>query len=495
MTNITEEGINFKTFEKDLFDLMCYTARALTKEHLELLDKIIADTRDTKRFRLLDCNRETTIKTLFGEVTYVRRYYRDKQENIYVFLLDESMQIFNGFGLVSENLVRQIVNEVTEKSFRKTASGISSYTGQYISAQGAWNVVQQFGKAIEQQEARLTKLEGSGSVGHLGNIPSKVLFVEHDELWIPRQREKRRAKGTAVKDAKMIGKKLGKLPMCMGTAYTGFAVDKNGRCNTVNKTIYASFGGSKKFRMQFGTLLNNRYDMDGIEHRITNGDGEGWIRTEAEENDSTLQLDPFHRSQAITKAVRDKNDRSLLCDALDKNDVEGTLSIISELIMKAHAQQDEKAQKRLNELQKYFNNNKDILLSWQERGIQLPTPPTGISYRGMGTQESNNTLYAQRMKHRRGAWSENGADNMARILSYINTIGLDAILDTLPEAEPIAEVYAQPLSATQSPKHDGKGYGADWLFAPMPFENAFKTNGREAIRDIFRNKPLSGRIH
>ena len=79
---------------------------------------------------------------------------------------------------------------------------------------------------------------------------------------------------------------------------------------------------------------------------------------------------------------------------------------------------------------------------------------------------------------------------MAQILCFRNTVGLDAILGTLPEPPP-AEAWLEPLSAAKSPQHDGRGYGADWLYAEMPFENAFRTNGREAIRNMLRLRPLS----
>ena len=494
MTNITEEHVDFKTFEKDLFQLMCRIACEQIQKYLAWHDCTIMAIRDTKRYRYIQKDCKSTIKTMFGEVTYYRRYYYDNVELRYVHLLDEVIGINCGYGLISENLAIQIVNECADKSFRKAANNISMYTGQTISAQGAWNVFQQYSDAIGQQETRLAELEDSGSVGHLGNISTKVLFVEHDELWISRQREKRRAKGTAVKGAKMIGRALGKQPMCVGSAYTGHSMDKNGRCNTVNKISYASFGGSAKFRKKFRMLLNHCYDMDGVKHRLINGDGEGWIKTEAEETDSILQLDPFHRSQAVIKSISNKVERQQIFKAIKEKDVDSALGNIFDLVMDAYETEDEKVQKKLSDLYKYFYNNKENLLTWQERGVELPSPPEGIIYRGMGIQESNNCTYTFRMKHHRGAWSEYGADNMARILSYRSTIGLETILGTLPESDPIVEIYAEPLSAAQTPKHDGKGYAADWLHAPMPFEEAFKTNGREAIRNMLRTKPLSGRV-
>ena len=488
MKNITEENSDFKLFEKDLFELMCRIACELIRQYLEWRDIAVMAIRDTNRYRLIDKNRSSTIKTVFGEVCYKRRYYYDRETNRYLFLLDVTMGIDCGFGLISENLAEQIVHECADKSFRKAAGSIGSLTGQQISAMGAWNVVQQYGKAIAGQETRLVELYESGSTGHLGDVSSRVLFDEYDDVWLPRQREKRRKPGTAAKGAKKIGKKLGKLPMHVGVAYTGWTQSKDGRYNTANKIAYASFGKTSKFKETFDALLNQRFDMDGVIRRLTNGDGESWIRTVAEENDSILQLDPFHRSQAIVKAVGDKGDRDFLFDAVGEKDIPKVLATICELAMDA---KDEPAQKKLCKLYGYFYSNRDSFLTWQERGIGIPAPPGGVSYREMGVQETSNCLITQRMKHRRGSWSENGANNMARILCFRGTIGLDAIFGAFPEPVP-AEEFADPLSAAKTALHDGKGYAADWLYAPMPFEQAFRTNGREAIRGLLRMKPPSG---
>jgi hypothetical protein len=152
---------------------------------------------------------------------------------------------------------------------------------------------------------------------------------------------------------------------------------------------------------------------------------------------------------------------------------------------------DESAREKLVKLYSYFYSNRDSLLTWRERGVELPEPPEGVVYREMGTQESSNcSLLTQRMKHRRGSWSLNGANNMAGVLCFRHTVGLDTLLGALPEPPP-HEALPEPLSASKSPQRDGKGYGADWLHAEMPFEDAFRTNGRESIRGMLRMRPLS----
>jgi len=489
MTKIPEAQLNFKDFESAIFEIMCKISCELIGQYLEQLDLSIMKMRDSKEYRLV-YSQETTVKTIMGEVGFRRRYYK-KRSGGYVYLLDEELGIYCGCGLSSENLAEQIVVGCTDKSFRKVASDINSFTGQAISAMGVWQIFQKYGEAVVDQISRLKELDDGEGRGHIGNVSSRVLFDEYDDVWISRQKERRQKRNSASaseKDVFETDRKLGKRPMHVGIAYSGWEQAKDGRHNTVDKIAYASFGSVSGFTSTFEVLLSQYFDMDVVERRVTNGDGESWIRTVAAENDSILQLDPYHRSKAVIKAVKGKEDRNRLFGAVVEKDVDKVLDIVETLSLNA---EDEKSLKKLEDLYGYFSNNKDIFLTWQERGIELPPPPDSITYRGMGVQESNNcSLITHRMKHRRGSWSERGGDNMAMMLCFRNTVGLDAILGPLPEPTP-SKAWLEPLSAAKAPQYDGKGYGADWLYAEMPFENAFRTHGRQAVRNMLRMKPLS----
>jgi hypothetical protein len=350
---------------------------------------------------------------------------------------------------------------------------------------GAWKVFQHYGKRVELQEEHLKELEAIGKTGQLGNVESQVLFSELDDVWLPMQKEKRSKQGTLTKSKQ---KRTRKRPMHIGTAYTGWVKEKDGSYKTVDKVAYASFEDTSKFASKFETILRHCFDKDNVKHIVINGDGASWIKTVSDSNDAILQLDPFHRSRAILRAVYDKNDRKALNRAIEEKDVKTSLEIIFGLIAKA---QDELSRERLKKLYNYFYSNKDTLLTWQERGIELPEPPKGIYYRNLGVQESSNcNLLTQRMKHRKGSWSINGANHMAKILCFRYTIGLDAMLGILPEPA-LSEIQLEPLSSTKTPQYDGNGYDGTWLYADMPFEHTFKTNGREAIRKILKMKPIS----
>jgi len=481
MNKLTEEVIDFKTFEKIVFSIMCKVACELIQLSLWTWDRIVMARRDRNEYYCIG-SRKSTIKTIMGEVEYKRRYYR-KHSGGYVFLLDEMIGLQKDYGLVSENFAEHIVAECSEKSFRKAANSISSLTGQAISAMGAWGVVKRFGEKLESQEDLLEELDRKGVVGQLGNLFCKVLFGEFDDVWLSRQKEKRRKKGESSDDGQ---KKPGMKPMHVGTAYTGWEQEKDGSYKSVDKFAYASYGDTTGFVSKYEMLLRQRFDMDGVEQRLINGDGESWIKTAAEGCDAILQLDPYHRSQAVIKAIRDRNDRKAVFDAIKESDVDKVLGTISAIADKTN---DEDLRKTVLELYTYFFNNRDSLLTWKERGIELPSPPEGQDYRTLGIQETSNCeLITSRMKGNKASWSVDGANTMGKILCYRGTIGIDTVLGILQEP-PLAQSLEDPLSAARAPLYDGKGY--EGRHADMPFEQAFKTNGREAIRNIFRQKPLA----
>ena len=142
---------------------------------LENYDAELAKERDKSQYRDKG-KRTTTIKTVYGEVSYVRRVYQTKLEDgrkAYVYLLDEAMHM-DKIGLLSTNLVEKIAMTVTESPYRVTAEIISGTCGQSISHGGAWNLVQRLGERISGEEDRAVKADGSRAGGRQGESAGAV---------------------------------------------------------------------------------------------------------------------------------------------------------------------------------------------------------------------------------------------------------------------------------------------------------------------------------
>ena len=70
------------------------------------------------------------------------------------------------------------------------------------------------------------------------------------------------------------------------------------------------------------------------------------------------------------------------------------------------------------ELIRYYENNREGLLSYQSQGLELPEPPEGLEYRNMGTMENHVwSVIAKRMKHGHRSWSRRGGNHLAKILA------------------------------------------------------------------------------
>lgn len=138
---IAENGVTFKELEKNIYSniysWICQLGQNFTKKFLERYDQILMKQRDKSYYRHKGL-RQTTIKTIYGEVTYQRAVYEVHNEDgtkRFVYLLDETLALDN-VGLISTNMAELLVSSITEMSYRECAAKVSQMTGQSISALG-----------------------------------------------------------------------------------------------------------------------------------------------------------------------------------------------------------------------------------------------------------------------------------------------------------------------------------------------------------------------
>ena len=476
MKSIVEENLlSFKTLEQKVFAYVCELGRMITQVILETYDDELAKERDTKVYRDKG-KRKTSIKTVYGEVEYRRRVYRRESEEwevAYIYLLDQAMQM-EKIGLISTNLAQKIALTVTESPYRVSADVISGTCGQIISHGGVWNLIQQLGEriskeeeyAVQQMEAEQT--EGKKAVG--------ILFEEMDGVWLRMQDSRH--------------KKAPKQEMKVFTMYEGWEADSPKRSRLVNKTMLAGMEKSGLFHQKREALIEKIYDTDEIGQRILNGDGGSWIK-EPYDPETIYQLDRFHIYKEIKKKIRDGAAQEQIREMLEKKKVDEMLEYI--LIYADSIESEDvkdKWSEKARELYRYLQNNKEGLLPYQERGIELPEAGEGIIYKNMGVQENQNcTAITLRMKHRRMRWSESGANNMAKALyrkenrELIDTI--ERYTDGLVFSMQMEEIV-KTLSASKAPKKDGKGNPyVEAITHHMPLLDAMRTASRKAFARAF----------
>ncbi len=471
-----ENGFNFKSFEKKVFDCGCKVAAEYMKECLQELDRQLMKSRDKSILRHKG-HRKTCIKTLMGEVEYSRAVYEitdGSSERKFVYLLDEYMG-FDNIGFVSSNLAEKIADNICVSSYASTAKNISELTGQRISHQGVWNVVQGLGQKIEQQENRYMELNKNDEFR--GDRETKVLFEEADGVFVKMQKPYR-SKHSNSREIKIA------------ISHEGWMQTGKNRYELANKTVVCGIDSPRQFSKRKEAVISKIYNTDEIEMRIFNSDGGNWIKTLYENDDNThFQLDPFHLKKIIKSCNVGKEFNKTINELLSKGEEEKAIDYVEAVI---NSVDNEKQEEKLLELYRYMANNKSGLVPYQNRGLNLPELNEGLIYHDMGNCEHNVYLaVAKRMKHQSACWSPDGSLNLCKLLCLKASHKLRETLteiSTVILPEKHTEETKNILGAGRIPKTVGKG--CEGKHTTMPFEGVAVTHGRTAIRKMLGLKEI-----
>jgi len=471
---VTEKNKTFKELEKEIFHIACNTAVEITKGILEQRDQEIFEERDKKK-HISEGFKKTSIKTIYGTVEYSRRGYRTILEDgsiARIYLLDQELGI-EKIGMISENLAEKIADAATECPYRVAAENISEMTGNSISAQGAWGMMQRLGeKVIKEEEHAVNQMNTNRSEGEKV-LP--VLFEEMDGVWI-RQQGKHHEKKP-------------KQEVKVAVTYEGWETGNGKRSVLVGKDVIAGIEDSRTFHEKREAEIRRKYDADEIGQRVMNGDGGSWI-CEPNDPEAIIQLDPFHVHKEIRRCIADKAAQTAIEELLAAKKTDEMLEYIE--IYANSVDSDEPGNnkaKKARELLKYLSNNKDYLIPWQERGIKIPEAPEGVTYKNMGVQENQNcTVITLRMKHHRMRWSPDGGNNMVKALYRKENKELHETISRYSgELKFAAEItnIIEILSASKAPKKDGKGSSYIETFrGHMPMLEAMLTESRKWFRKV-----------
>ena len=92
---------------------------------------------------------------------------------------------------------------------------------------------------------------------------------------------------------------------------------------------------------------------------------------------------------------------------------------------------------KLNELQRYLNKRKETMKRYKDydgvkQKLKAYSKKTGLKYRNMGCQESNNYCrITRRMKKKRMSWSKNGSENIAKVITFYASESCRDIIENL----------------------------------------------------------------
>jgi len=445
-TMIPETGVTFKELEKNIYAWTCQIGRQFTREFMERYDQMLMESRDRKKYRNKGL-RQTTIKTVYGEVTYRRAVYEVTGEDgfkQYVYLLDEALGL-DKVGLISTNMAELLVKGITELSYRECAEKVSEMTGQTISAMGVWNVIQALGEKVCEEEAELVEEYKKGHIQGEKEVP--VLFEEADGVYVKLQGKDRKRN------------RQGKAEVKVGIAYDGWKQTGKGRYELPDKVVAAGFEGAKEFHEYREAAIAQKYNLDVVNERILNADGASWIK-KVKDKSTHFQLDPFHRNRAVREKIH--NEKAVR-DIKELLEGEKTEELFEYLELYKNSLWEDREIEEAEELIRYYRNNEKGLLRYQSQVLKLPEHPEGLEYRNMGTMENHVwSIIARRMKNNHTSWSRRGGNHLVKILAKKCSGKLYEVTEKLKrpvfEGEKVEELYGEILLSAKAPKKDGKGY-------------------------------------
>ena len=407
MINIANNGIKFNDLEEKMWKKKMQEGLEELREQLRVIDNQLLKDKNNTSLEVKDFQK-TTIKCKFGDLEFYRRRYKltENGKTRMIYLLDIYLEL-GYLGQYSQSIVELVLKEATEKSYRKTAETIRETTNVSITHTAARRILIDFyEKQIKKVEKEKLRLYEKGFIE--GQKEIKMIYEESDGIYISKQNRKKNKKSRK-------GKKL-KSEIKIGIVHEGFEKRYRNDFRIKNKQMVATMKSAKYLKRLVDMTIGTTYKENTIEKIIINADGAGWCKNIAESPKERYQLDMFHIQKRITEAVKDKKYKELMSKIVKTDKPE---YILEEL-------------KKVKELEEYLRNNKEGLLRYQ---YDLGLTEEEISkldeteYRNLGTEESQ--MYCgcrKRMKKNRTSWSEDGAEAMVKVISYIKSNLLEDII-------------------------------------------------------------------
>lgn len=346
-------------------------------EALEVFDERLFVDRP-KDWRVKDA-RPRSILTEFGEVAFTRRVYIDEFGDRRTYL-DEIVALRPRKRL-SPGAFQALALFGSEIPYERAARMLFRHCVGDVSAMTTMGVLRETGDMLEESaESRRRDLFDHGLLP-VASRTSEELRIEADGIWVALQRAKGR--GVEVK------------ALC---AYEGKSADRR-----VGVVHHALVGGPKRFWEEGVSHLAGHWSLPALKRCYTGSDGAKWCGSLADHLHGPRivhKLDPWHVNRAIRVAFPEPEDAAPLFGLLHAGRIDELLDVLSSRLDAGLGDGD-----RTRGLIGYIRNNR--------ASIEADAP-------SMGTMEGTNAhLYAARMKVWGGAWSREGASDMARIRSTL----------------------------------------------------------------------------
>ena len=423
MINITKNEIKFNDLEEKMWKKKMQEGLDELKEQLKSIDNQLLKDKNNEELEVKDFQK-TTIKCKFGDLEFYRRRYKltKNGKTKLVYLLDIYLEL--GYsGQYSQSIVELVLKEATEKSYRKTAETIKETTNVSITHTAARRILIDFSEnRIKKLEKEKLKLYEKGYIE--GQKELDIIYEESDGIYISKQNRKKNKKSRK-------GKKL-KTEIKIGIVHEGFEKRYSNDFRVKNKQMVATVKNAKYFKRLVDMAIGTTYKESSIKKIIINADGAEWCKDIAESPKERYQLDMFHIQKKIAESVTDKEYKELMSNIVKTIKPKDIFNIIYNYKVELEYDENKEELKKVKELEEYLRNNEKGLLRYQyDLGLSQEEIEKleETEYRNLGTEESQ--VYCgcrKRMKKNRTSWSDNGAEAMVKVISYIKSNLLEDLI-------------------------------------------------------------------
>ena len=483
MINISKKEIKFNDLEEKIWKKKMQEGLDELKDQLRRIDNQLLKDKNNKELEVKDFQK-TTIKCKFGDLEFYRRRYKltknGKTQMIY--LLDIYLEL--GYsGQYSQSIVELVLKEATEKSYRKTAETIRETTNVSITHTAARRILIDFSENhIKKLEKEKLKLYEKGFIE--GQKELKMIYEESDGIYIAKQDRKKNKKSRK-------GKKL-KSEIKIGIVHEGFEKRYSNDFRVKNKQMVATTKSAKYLKRLIDMTIGTTYKESSIEKIIINADGAGWCKDIAESPKERYQLDMFHIQKRITEAVTDKEYKKLMSNIVKTNKPKDIFNIIYNYKEELEYDENEEELKKVKELEEYLRKNEKGLLRYQyDLGLSQEEIEKleETEYRNLGTEESQ--VYCgcrKRMKKNRSSWSDEGAEAMVKVISYIKS----NLLEDIITGEMEKSIEKELSERIEEPKRVKKIKEGKIKYATQnSILESLTGYRRQKLKDLLRNKTFN----
>ena len=322
-----------------------------------------------------------TITTIFGDISFKRRYYQDKKTKERVYLLDQFLQLEPKQRMLI-NVKEKLIKEAVESSYKK--AGEKAAYGVEISKETVMHEIE----SLElKEEIVKTKIEKKKQ--------EKTLYIIADEDHVHLQ------KG-GIEEPRVV------------IVYDKI-ISRGKRIELKNKKHFGGIYTNKIDDLweEVMTYVEENYDTEYLERVYILGDGASWIKTGKEWIiKSTYVLDEFHMKKAINgivgritkenKAEKEKQKKEMRTAIRRLNFVR-----FKEICYEILAEEMEKTiRKRKKDLMKYILNNVEGIKNLYRNKKEL---------HGCSAEGHVSHIYSDRMSSRPMGWKTANVNNMSKL--------------------------------------------------------------------------------